>query len=465
LEEPRNDRPDYVNVGTDFLFNRASWEKGESSNISDMLYFRRSEVKRQLSFKSFIDLHGNKEFGKPFKFFHLNLTFRFNQNERLATKESRYLHPEDDKIYAYIDKQFLEESSRLLSAYKSNISSSDIDPNGVQIAQLWFNKRLLEIIYDSVENRPDPKEDLKGAFQKRISSKDISVYQSVNLWASFKNFFEYLDIFKNGKQQKEFNKKYESVTAVLNKPVPLINKEYFYVDTITGQTLLELEEELLSCLPYPVYNSIFEFDWEDLSTGEKALLNLFSRINHAHTVWKEKELKPGKRLVSLLVDEPSTGFHPQWQKEYLAKLLEFLRLRFPDEYLDVIIATHSPYLVSDLQKEDVVFIGDKNSQPQYKHDNTFGANIHELLADGFYLENGFMGDFARTKIKSLISFLSSKHKKYAGWSKESSKKFISIIGEPLLKNDLEELYYAKFKDQAEIEAEIERLTKLKDGLK
>jgi len=43
----------------------------------------------------------------------------------------------------------------------------------------------------------------------------------------------------------------------------------------------------------------------------------------------------------VLIDEPELSLHPSWQKRFLPDLLEIVKIA----NFDVIIATHSPYIV------------------------------------------------------------------------------------------------------------------------
>ena len=40
--------------------------------------------------------------------------------------------------------------------------------------------------------------------------------------------------------------------------------------------------------------------------------------------------------------------------------------------------------------------------------NTFGANIHTLLSHGFFMKDGLMGEFAKSKIDDVINYLNNK---------------------------------------------------------
>jgi hypothetical protein len=84
-----------------------------------------------------------------------------------------------------------------------------------------------------------------------------------------------------------------------------------------------------------------------------------------------------------------------------------------------------------------------------------------------------MGEFAKEKIKDLIKYLTYNEKVNGSktnekpeyeWSQNTSKEFIEIIGEPLLKYDLKELYLTKFYSEEEIDKEIERLNQLKNQI-
>ena len=67
-------------------------------------------------------------------------------------------------------------------------------------------------------------------------------------------------------------------------------------------------------------------------------------------------------------------------------------------------------------------------------ENTFGANIHSLLQNGFFLEGAPMGEFAKEKINKMFERL---HKNDYS---ECLFKEIKLVSEPLLKTQLYQLY-------------------------
>jgi len=214
------------------------------------------------------------------------------------------------------------------------------------------------------------------------------------------------------------------------------------------------------------YINFFEIDlidnqgkkYNQLSTGERNIFGEFINIFHY--------IKSGNSKIFLL-DEPDNTLHPNWQKQYINELSIMLnKLNSSYDKLHFILTTHSPFLLSDIPKQNIIFL-DTDEEGKCKvvdglndKKETFGANIHTLLSDSFFMEDGLMGEFAKDKINNVIKFL--KNEKSDIKDKDEAKKIIEIIGEPFLKQKLEQMYknkYPKSKEEKiqELEAELERL--------
>jgi hypothetical protein len=188
-------------------------------------------------------------------------------------------------------------------------------------------------------------------------------------------------------------------------------------------------------------SSFLSYDWRGLSTGEDALLGQYSRFYEVKSRIKQ-------RNILILIDEGDLYFHPQWQKEYLTRLLQFIPFIFPRKQIQFVITTHSPFIASDLPKQNLIFlekgedgsciIADPLDQPE-----TFGANIHELFTNSFFLANGLMGEFAREKIEQLITDVNEMQHISELQYERDFKKRINIIGEPFIKAKLLELVAQK----------------------
>ena len=150
--------------------------------------------------------------------------------------------------------------------------------------------------------------------------------------------------------------------------------------------------------------------------------------------------------------------------------------------IHIIFSSHSPFILSDIPKENVIFLEKykKDEDRNQKEGNcknatkdielkTFGANIHTLLSNGFFMSDGLMGEFAKSKINEILNFLNDKEE-LKTIQKEQIKPIIESIGEDFLRNKLLNLYYKKFiTDKREIEKlilknKIDELQKLHDEL-
>ncbi len=85
--------------------------------------------------------------------------------------------------------------------------------------------------------------------------------------------------------------------------------------------------------------------------------------------------------------------------------LEYFHKKF-----HLVLTSHSPFVLSDIPKENVIFLekdektGNCKNVTSEININTFGANIHTLLSHGFFMKDGLMGEFAKEKIQSIIKY-------------------------------------------------------------
>ena len=201
--------------------------------------------------------------------------------------------------------------------------------------------------------------------------------------------------------------------------------------------------------------------YSNLSQGER---KFFTESLMIYDSIKKNQYKN----ILIILDEPDLSLHPQWQKKYLKELVNLFS-KFTNKNFHLILTSHSPYILSDLPKENVIFLEKykKDEDKDQKEGNCknvskdidikpFGANIHTLLSHGFFMKDGLMGEFAKSKIEEIkkfyeiVKFLEPKNKKNKRILKIlylfKIKKFNhiqSIIGEPFLqtiiKNYLDEL--------------------------
>lgn len=180
------------------------------------------------------------------------------------------------------------------------------------------------------------------------------------------------------------------------------------------------------------------------STGEKTILFYLQRID-----LMIDKLIEGKKDAILLFDEIELYLHPNWQKRVLKIILDFMIESLDSKKLHFILATHSPFILSDIPKQNIIFLKDGKNVSDEVEIDTFGANIHTLLSHGFFMEDGLMGEFAKEKINEVIKLLNSSN---ALNDKEIKKceEVISIVGEPILKRQLQKMLDSKRLSEVEI---------------
>jgi predicted ATPase len=189
------------------------------------------------------------------------------------------------------------------------------------------------------------------------------------------------------------------------------------------------------------FHDIFKYSWLNLSIGEGAFISMFSRL---HSI---KSLLLENKSIWILLDEPDLYLHPEWQRVFFNYLHTYLPKLFPDRKIQLFLTSHSPFLVSDLPADNIILL-DKDADGWSKVldnkrlGNTFGANIHTLFTDAFFLQNGLIGEFAKTKIFELLSEIEVLQNPNES-SIESFKKRIDIIGEPMIRQRLFEILLSK----------------------
>jgi hypothetical protein len=116
-------------------------------------------------------------------------------------------------------------------------------------------------------------------------------------------------------------------------------------------------------------------------------------------------------------------------------------------------------ILSDITNDRVVFLKKKDDNPSFSEDkqdftkSTFGANIYDIYADSFFVNN-FMGEFAQNKINDVIKIIDEYKEKKEKNPDEfmpnekalDNLKIVKSIGEPLLRNKLEDEIKSLVKD-------------------
>ncbi|MDR3679481.1 MAG: AAA family ATPase [Flavipsychrobacter sp.] len=168
--------------------------------------------------------------------------------------------------------------------------------------------------------------------------------------------------------------------------------------------------------PFLKSNVVFEHggDFNALSSGEKQqIYSINTILYHLYNIQSVMVYKDVYKYncVNIIFDEVELYFHPEMQRTFVNNLLKRLEQLTSSGATDinninVIFVTHSPFILSDIPKANVLMLDvdkDGRSKPERPLKNTFAANVHELLADSFFLSSS-IGEYAKEQINGIISF-------------------------------------------------------------
>lgn len=146
--------------------------------------------------------------------------------------------------------------------------------------------------------------------------------------------------------------------------------------------------------------------FSSFSSGEKAVaLRLWNMYREIVKLRSENKSENKKDFL-ILIDEPDLHLHLDRQRQYIQKLIDVFSTLPTDIQLHFIIATHSPFLISDLPTECIIAL-EKNKEGKTERKSlegrsTFWANFVDLIRNWFFFkEQMLMWSFAETIIKEI----------------------------------------------------------------
>ena len=190
-----------------------------------------------------------------------------------------------------------------------------------------------------------------------------------------------------------------------------------------------------------------ESTYELLSSGEQQLVNalhtIYYHLNNLDSVFNSiNQDRHEYKDVCILLDEIELYFHPNFQRRFIQELILGLKqLNLKNiKNINILFCTHSPFILSDIPTSNTIRL--EKGIIREEKTQTFGANVHELLANKFFMDDGFMGEFAKEKITTCLNWLNSENP-VLEQDKEFFKQLIEYIGEPIIKDRLLDLYRKK----------------------
>lgn len=265
----------------------------------------------------------------------------------------------------------------------------DLDDNDPELTE-DYNKSYLHL---------DFKVDIetKKAFQFHFDKDPLKLFE----------LFQILllqDLYKVPTGAKE--NIYTTQNVFLNQDIGYIPNE---IDRILRFKNLKIEKS-------GIKKSIFT---KELSDGEHQLLHTLGLC-----------LLFRKERCLFLFDEPETHFNPDWKARYISSIRNCFKDDIPK--CDMLITTHSPFLVSDSQEQNV-FKFKKNVNPINPEFNTFGASVNQITMEIFERVDT-IGDYSNTEIEKYLDELNGNN--VDSLIKEINYKFGDSIEKTIIINKL-----------------------------
>lgn len=160
------------------------------------------------------------------------------------------------------------------------------------------------------------------------------------------------------------------------------------------------------------YSSSDVIPFEGLSSGERQIAYSVSNLMYhlinidsirsesiSDTRTKESEAILKYRYVNIMLDEVELYFHPDLQRRFLNYVKTAINnIQFKSILgINVLIVTHSPFVISDLPQKNILFLGENEESGE-----TYCANIHDMLNQSFFMEYS-IGEIARNELQHIIS--------------------------------------------------------------
>lgn len=219
----------------------------------------------------------------------------------------------------------------------------------------------------------------------------------------------------------------------------------------TGNTAQELTRDLVDGIlgQNAGFGRFIRPVWEDVSDGELWYIHFFAAISE---VLEDAARAERPDTCILILDEPEIHMHPDLARQLLDHLTRWLEDYCKDIKIQIILTTHSPFILSDVEKGNVQILrrsqndADANAERLTKvaspQKQTYAANIYTLLTDSFFLDSGF-GELARRQIRRVFNELESEND-IDSMQKAYMDRVICNIGERLIRNQLNEKLRTKF---------------------
>ncbi|MGQ7835950.1 AAA family ATPase [Bacillus sp. WC2503] len=343
----------------------------------------------------------------------LGLSDTKNVSINIYPYEINYLEVYKEEIFnLYGDHSFtiLKKSSKNFIPNKYNETKLPYSHKEIFILQYLelFTLGIIEYTY----------KNLKNTTYKETYIEDLNLFTpTARFKEEFKSRVNYLNkliIYSNKmiKESDPFPKEFnDTKNRMLNFLVSI--EEVYYTNNTTikfplnegfdfqkYKLLYFLESENASFM-----SAIVDVKLDNMSYGETLFINIFSNIYTSINIIEANERF---NTIILILDEPDLSFHPEWSRKfifYLWKIINEINILREFKF-QIIISTHSPFMISDIPKEHITCIDivkENDSFQRIVEKGKFGlmSNFYDIIHSEFFMESP-IGEFANMIFKNIL---------------------------------------------------------------
>lgn len=364
----------------------------------------------------------------------------------------------NDKVVKYLTLEFDHQYILNLEERFEDYLSSSYYENILEIINAYFRTGLtLEIIQDNylldisfkyISLKLDKIAESYDQFGVN-NFKDIEVYllelinSSSHIAFKIKGAILFLVYFERILGNKDI-----SSSHIFNVSLEHYSKQIL---NIAEETNLFVNASVMS--PPSFFKVRFNLsdgtNFNSLSSGERqSIFSISSIIYHIININSVEskdyhEAYTKFNYINVIFDEVELYYHPELQRMYIFNLLNTLdRVNCKDFNnilgINITFLTHSPYILSDIPHSNILRLkrGEVDDREDFR---CFGANIHEMLEKDFFMNRGSIGEYSKEYIRKIIQKIEKSEMQNTNILKE-----IRLIGEPVIRYKLLEMYNFKF---------------------
>ncbi len=359
----------------------------------------------------------------------INLLKQSNENDEFSlrrlrdTEENAFatevtLTFNNDKI---IENKEIKIKDNIIYSDKQSILKYEDIKNANKILECLFKKfkikEYINIDFDKFDKKVD---DL--SFEEKIYLYVLKkIVVIVNRYEEYKSYSDF-DFSKINNLINKLYKDNSHITFKLKRALYYLKYKLFDFKEKFSFNIEEQSEKLDKFLannkniqfhqitPPSFFNiKIFlnDINFDNLSSGEKQRIYFInSLIYHIENINSSVQ-KYKYKYINIVLDEIELYYHPEFQRQHIKYLLHNLEKANTDNIfvINIIFITHSPFILTDIPKNNILFLKDKKDEIHMEEFQTFGANIYDIFDKGMFLENS-IGSFSEEWIKAIDLILS-----------------------------------------------------------